>query len=92
VVDSGDLDRMDEARETLTYLLESEELKDTSLLVYANKQDLPGALTVPQLTEKLGLNSLRNTKWFVQGTCGTRGDGLYEGLDWMTKNVKNAKA
>jgi signal recognition particle receptor subunit beta len=65
VVDSGDIDRMDEARETLTYLLESEELKDTSLLVYANKQDLPGALTVPQLTEKLGLNTLRNTKWFV---------------------------
>lgn len=65
MVDSGDIDRMDEARETLTYLLESEELKDTSLLVYANKQDLPGALTVPQLTEKLGLNTLRNTKWFV---------------------------
>ena len=91
VVDSQDAERMDEAKETLDYLLNSEELKDCSLMVYANKQDMPGALTVSQISEKLGLTNIRNRKWYVQATCATRGDGLYEGLDWMTKNMNTTK-
>ena len=91
VVDSQDSERMEEARETLSYLLNSEELKECSLMVYANKQDLPGALSVPQISEKLGLTNIRDRKWHVQGTCATRGDGLYEGLDWMTKHMRTSK-
>lgn len=37
-----------------------DELKDAILLVFANKQDLPNALTVGELTEKLNLNQYRN--------------------------------
>lgn len=37
-----------------------DELKDAVLLVFANKQDLPNALSVSELTERLGLNTLRN--------------------------------
>lgn len=37
-----------------------DELKDAVLLVFANKQDLPNALSVSELTDKLGLNNLRN--------------------------------
>lgn len=37
-----------------------DELKDAVLLVFANKQDLPNALTVSELTDKLSLHSLRN--------------------------------
>ena len=55
VVDSADRDRIEEAQESLAALLESEELKDAVLLVYANKQDLPGAMTCPEVVDKLGL-------------------------------------
>merc|ERR1712224_976963 len=88
VVDSNDRDRIDENKEELHKMLNEEELKDAVLLVFANKQDLPGAMTCPELTEKLGLHGLRGRTWFIQSTCATRGDGLYEGLDWLSKSVK----
>lgn len=40
-----------------------DELRDAILLVYANKQDLPKALTVSEITDKLGLHSLRQRRW-----------------------------
>ena len=64
VVDSADRDRIEEAQETLQTMLSSEELKDAVLLVYANKQDLPGAMTTPEVVDKLGLFQLKR-KWFI---------------------------
>lgn len=40
--------------------LQEDELKDAVLLVFANKQDLPNALSVSELTDKLGLHALRS--------------------------------
>lgn len=39
-----------------------DELRDAVLLVFANKQDLPNAMSVTELTDKLALNSLRAKK------------------------------
>jgi ADP-ribosylation factor family len=40
--------------------LKEDELRDAVLLVFANKQDLPNAMSAAELTDKLGLNQLRN--------------------------------
>ena len=40
--------------------------------------------SVAEITDKLGLHSLRSRKWYIQSTCATSGDGLYEGLDWLS--------
>ena len=40
--------------------LQEEELRDAFLLVFANKNDLPNALSGSEITEKLGLNSIKN--------------------------------
>ena len=90
VVDSNDRDRIDENREELHKMLAEEELRDAVLLVFANKQDLPGALTCPEITDKLGLHTIRGRTWFIQSTCAVRGDGLYEGLDWLSKSVSSS--
>ena len=46
VVDSCDRERItSEAKEELHHLMNQEELKDCVFLIYANKQDLPGALS-----------------------------------------------
>jgi len=87
VVDSNDHDRIDDARDELQRMLSEEELKDAVLLVFANKQDLPGAMTPAEVVEKLGLPSLRGRLWHIQGCCATNGDGLHEGLDWLGENV-----
>jgi len=86
-VDSNDRDRVVEAREELKKMLFEEELRDATILVFANKQDLPNAMSVSELTQKLELPSMRNRKWYVQACCATKGDGLYEGLDWLTDNL-----
>lgn len=95
VVDSNDRDRIDEesgvsAKDELAHLLADDELREASLLVFANKQDLPNALSVQDITNRLGLNKIRSRDWYIQATCATSGDGLFEGLDWLA-NVVNKK-
>ncbi|KAE8651256.1 hypothetical protein Csa_002144 [Cucumis sativus] len=68
------------------YLLQ-DELRDAVLLVFANKQDLPNAMNAAEITDKLGLHSLRQRHWYIQSTCATSGEGLYEGLDWLSNNI-----
>merc|ERR1711861_103129 len=90
VVDSNDRERVSEAREELGRMLAEDELRDAVLLVFANKQDLPNSMRAPEITDKLGLHSLRNRTWYIQATCATSGDGLYEGLDWLSASIKKA--
>ncbi|OZJ04041.1 ADP-ribosylation factor 6 [Bifiguratus adelaidae] len=88
VVDSQDRDRIDEARQELHKIISDREMKDALLLVFANKQDLPGAMTPAEVTEKMGLARLRDRQWYVHPSCATTGEGLLEGLNWMSQNVK----
>ncbi|KAG6917428.1 ADP-ribosylation factor, Arf Arf6 [Tephrocybe rancida] len=89
VVDSQDRDRIDEARTELQKILGDREMKDCLLLVFSNKQDLPGVLTgilamsPAEVTEKLGLHKMRD-----RSCCATTGEGLFEGLQWLSQNVK----
>ncbi|XP_059670140.1 ADP-ribosylation factor 1 isoform X2 [Cornus florida] len=87
VVDSNDRDRVVEARDELHRMLNEDELRDAVLLVFANKQDLPNAMNAAEITDKLGLHSLRQRHWYIQSTCATSGEGLYEGLDWLSNNI-----
>ncbi|XP_076361016.1 ADP-ribosylation factor 1-like isoform X2 [Tachypleus tridentatus] len=90
-VDSNDRERIGEAREELMRMLGEDELRDAVLLIFANKQDLPNAMNAAEITDKLGLHSLRNRNWYIQAACATSGDGLYEGLDWLSNQLKNQK-
>ncbi|KAF5321781.1 hypothetical protein D9619_000671 [Psilocybe cf. subviscida] len=88
VVDSNDRERVSEAREELQRMLNEDELRDALLLVFANKQDLPNAMNAAEITDKLGLHGLRQRTWYIQAACATSGDGLYEGLEWLSANIK----
>ena len=79
VVDSNDRDRIDAARDELHRMLNEDELREAILLVFANKQDLPNAMSAAEMTDKLGLHNLRGRQWYIQACCATTGDGLYEG-------------
>ncbi|KAK1592083.1 hypothetical protein Q3G72_019212 [Acer saccharum] len=87
VVDSNDRDRVVEARDELHRMLNEDELREAVLLVFANKQDLPNAMNAAEITDKLGLHSLRQRHWYIQSTCATSGEGLYEGLEWLSNNI-----
>uniref|UniRef100_H2YD89 ADP-ribosylation factor n=1 Tax=Ciona savignyi TaxID=51511 RepID=H2YD89_CIOSA len=87
VVDSNDSERLEEARDELHKMLQEEELKESHILVFANKQDLPNAVSCADLTEKLGLTQLKHKRWYVQAACAPDGKGLYEGLDWLSNEL-----
>jgi len=89
IVDSNDRGRIEEAALELHKVLRENDMRDVALLVLANKQDMPQALSVAEITEKLGLNSLKSRQWFIQASCAKSGDGLYQGLDWLSGALKN---
>jgi small GTP-binding protein len=91
VVDSNDRERIEEARDELQRMLGEHEMRNAVLLVFANKQDLPNALATSQMSEELKLNGMRSRQWFIQPACGTTGDGLYEGLDWLSRALAGRK-
>ncbi|XP_057991165.1 ADP-ribosylation factor 2 [Hevea brasiliensis] len=89
VVDSSDKERISEARNELHRILGDSELRDATLLVFANKQDVLGAMRVDEVADKLGLHALRQRCWYIQSSSSKFGQGLYEGLDWLSNNVSN---
>ena len=91
VIDSSDRDRIMDAKEELDKMLQEEEMENAALLVLANKQDLPNAMTAAEIMEKLELQKLRHRKWFTQSTVASTGDGLYEGLDWLSRCLASRK-
>ncbi|KAK3776010.1 hypothetical protein RRG08_044394 [Elysia crispata] len=88
VVDSNDRERVSEAKGELQKMLQEDELRDAMLLVFANKQDLPNAMSCADITTELGLQEMRNKKWYIQGAVATQGTGLYEGLDWLSDQLR----
>lgn len=91
VVDSNDKERINEASEQLNRLLEEEQLKNIILLIFANKQDISGAMNSSEVSEKLGLKNIKNKPWLLQGTCATTGSGLKDGLDWLANELIKKK-
>jgi ADP-ribosylation factor protein 6 len=51
--------------------------------------DLISAMKPHEIQEKLGLTRIRDRNWYVQPACASTGDGLYEGLTWLTSNHKS---
>lgn len=58
------------------------------VLVLVLPQDLPGALSDAQVAEALGLADIRNRDWAIFKTSAIKGDGLFEGLDWLANTLK----
>ncbi|XP_051270043.1 uncharacterized protein LOC127371334 [Dicentrarchus labrax] len=86
VVDSNDPERIKESADELHRMLEEDELRGVALLVFANKQDLPRAMSVGDITEALSLSGV-SQPWFVQSSCAVSGSGLVEGLDWLSDQI-----
>jgi len=87
VVDSSDEERMGEAKEELHRIIKEDALANVVVLIFANKQDLPGALKPDDIRQRLELEAL-NKKWHIEPTIAPEGKGLYEGLDWLVASIK----
>ena len=88
VVDSSDRARLTEAAAELHRLIKEEELHNSLLLVLANKQDLPNACNAAEISQLMKLYPPHISRsCYIQSCCATSGDGLHEGLDWLSSNM-----
>lgn len=93
VLDSVDIERMEEAKMELVRTVKAPENTGVPILVLANKQDLPGAREPRELERLLGLTELGQSgpssghQWHVQPACAITGDGLHEGLEVLYEMI-----
>ena len=88
VIDSNDRARLCLVRDELQLMLKSPELKATPVLFFANKMDLPGALTPHELVESLGIMELCGDRSYnIFASDARRGIGIEEGLLWLQKRL-----
>lgn len=50
-------------------------------------QDVKGAMGVVELSEALALHNMTTHDWHMQPCCATTGEGLLEGLGWISQRV-----
>ena len=60
VVDSSDRDRINDARDELHHMLGEPEMEKAALLVLANKQDLPNAMSASDVMHALELQKMQH--------------------------------
>lgn len=91
VVDSADQRRLDDCKKELFDLLTQEKLAGASLLIFANKQDLAGALSLEEIAAFLELTSaqFKNRHWKIVGCSAMTGNGLAEGIDWIVRDISD---
>ncbi|VDK58621.1 unnamed protein product [Anisakis simplex] len=87
VIDSVDIDRMDDCKRELEKLLVEERLIGASLLILANKQDLPSSASKQQIEELLELSKLETHHWRVFACSSVTGENLLEALDWLCTDI-----
>ena len=58
---------------------------------FLHVQDLPGALNDAAVAEGLNLHSIKNRDWAIFKTSAIKGEGLFEGLDWLSNQLKTKK-
>ena len=92
VVDCADRERVDKASAEFRSIVDDPLMRNAAVLIFANKQDLPGAISPAALCEAFGLGEMRGRRWHVQGAVATRGEGLYEGLDWLAAALRSMQA
>ncbi|CAF0766554.1 unnamed protein product [Rotaria sordida] len=88
VIDSTDRESIDKTCKELYAISNEEDLRNKSILIFANKQDLPNAMTFDELYEKLNLTKLNtNIKWHLQLSSAIQNQGLHEGFQWLAKSL-----
>jgi len=92
VVDSNDAQRLSEAADELHKMMGENELKDAILLVYANKQDLPNAMSPNEVADALDLGRFRDQgrEVNIMGVVATTGN-VFAGLDWISNIISSRK-
>ncbi|XP_039982568.1 ADP-ribosylation factor-like 8 isoform X1 [Xiphias gladius] len=70
-----------------TYYSNTEDLRKAAVLIFANKQDMKDCMSAAEISKYLTLSSIKDHPWHIQSCCALTGEGLCQGLEWMTSRA-----
>ncbi|CAL1541810.1 unnamed protein product [Lymnaea stagnalis] len=90
ILDSNDRERLGDAIDELfQQVLWDDALRDTVVMVLANKQDLPGAMSVQEIEEKLRQRYVKCSQTLFLMPCSVlTGEGIMEAFDAFVDQLK----
>lgn len=88
VVDSADTKNLEAAKQELFSLLEKPSLTGTPLLVLANKNDLPNALTQDEIIKYMDLASIKAREVCAYSISAKNAVNIEKTLQWLIKYGK----
>lgn len=91
VVDAAGESRFEDAKSTLEKILRHEDLLGAPILIFANKQDLAGALSADDLWRHFELKELNERPSLVKAVCAYDGSGVREGVLWLVEAMRKSR-
>ena len=59
------------------------------ILFFANKNDAKETMSSVKVSQMLGLEKIMDKPWHICPANTTTGEGLSEGVEWLTSRIKN---
>ncbi len=87
VIDSSDQSRLHSCKAELHELLKQERLAGATLLIFYNKSDIEGSMSLEQIKEFLDLDKIHSRHWAILPSSGVSGSGLLQGIGWMVDDI-----
>ncbi|XP_038617967.1 ADP-ribosylation factor-like protein 11 [Tachyglossus aculeatus] len=91
VLDSTDPDRLSDALAELEKVLNDANMVGVPFVVLANKQEVPGALSLLEIKSRLNLEQFNNHNWELRGCSALTGEGLAEAWHALIRLLKSPR-
>ncbi|URE02657.1 ADP-ribosylation factor-related protein [Musa troglodytarum] len=91
VIDAGCPSSFEDSKSALGKVLRHEDLQGAPLLILANKQDLPGAVSTEELARYLDLKELNERLHMFEAVSAYNGTGIKFAIDWLVDVMERSK-
>ncbi|KAI4347526.1 hypothetical protein L6164_008335 [Bauhinia variegata] len=91
VIDAACPSRFEDAKSALEKVLRHEDLQGAPLLILANKQDLPEALSSEELARYLDLKKLDERVYMLEPVSAIDGMGIRGSVEWLVEVMERSK-
>ncbi|CAM8966821.1 unnamed protein product [Rhodiola kirilowii] len=91
VIDAACPSRFEDSKSALEKVLRHEDLRGAPLLLLANKQDLPNAVSAEELSLYLDLKKLDERVCMFEAVTAYDGNGIKESMDWLVEVMERSK-
>ncbi|XP_074603679.1 ADP-ribosylation factor related protein 1 [Brevipalpus obovatus] len=90
VIDSADLERIEDSKSSFENVIQNEQLEGLPLLIVANKQDLPEALSLERIKSIFQSSEelIGKRDFNYLSASALKSEGIQDGIDWMTDRIK----